>query len=940
MSTAYHSQYWAYALTLRGATDTVDNLSRALSNARVDLNPHQVDAALFAVRSPLSKGVILADEVGLGKTIEAALVMAQRWAERRRRILVVVPASLRRQWAQELEEKFFLPTLVLDAVTEKRLKAERLLNPFLLDDRVAICSYQFAAARQELVAEVGWDLVVIDEAHRLRNVYKAGNKTARTLVAALEGRPKLLLTATPLQNSLMELYGLVSVVDPHIFGDPASFRDQFVRAPDEGARDRLLRLRLADVCQRTLRRQVLEYVRFTRRIPITQEFRPSDDEQALYDRVSEYLRRPTLFALPSGQRVLMTMVLRKLLASSSFAIGATLTALVERLRGIEADLPSRVAEDFEGLDELDDELEDEAEGDDDAIDPAALAAEIAELADALHLAGGIADNAKGGALLRGLESALSLAVSKGAAAKAVVFTESRRTQDYLFRLLTENGYADRVVTLNGTNSDPASRALYDAWVARHTSDGGATGSRAVDTRAAIVEAFRDRATILLATEAAAEGVNLQFCSLVVNYDLPWNPQRVEQRIGRCHRYGQKHEVVVVNFLNQRNAADQRVYQLLAEKFRLFEGVFGASDEVLGALESGIDIERRIADVYQACRTADEISAAFDALQAELGDQIKAQMASTREKVIDHFDEDVHARLQVHRDASLASLSQRERWLLNLTRTELAAEAEFDPDAPRFLYRGSLARRGWYNLDWRAAEARAETFYRVDQELASRLVEGARTRTLPVRALSFDYTGHGAQLAVLAPFAGRSGWLALGLLTVASLDTEEFLLLTGTADDGTPIEAEVCEKLLGLRATEGEVVAESAPDFTGAVAGETRRSLAQVEARNGRYFDAEVTKLDRWSDDLKLGLERELKEIDADIREARRVAALAIALADKLDAQRKIKTLESRRNVRRRDLFEAQDQIDAERTALIAGIELQLAASHTFQPLFMVRWTLR
>ncbi|HND32038.1 MAG TPA: DEAD/DEAH box helicase, partial [Myxococcota bacterium] len=383
MSTPYHAQYWAYALTLRGATDTVDNLSRAISNARVDLNPHQVDAALFAVRSPLSKGVILADEVGLGKTIEAALVIAQRWAERRRRILIVVPASLRRQWAQELEEKFFLPALVLDTVSEKRLRAEKILNPFFLTDRIAICSYHYAAARQDLVKEVPWDLVVIDEAHRLRNVYKPGAKTARALVSALEGRQKILLTATPLQNSLMELYGLVSVVDPHVFGDPTSFRDQFVRAPDEAARDRALRQRLAEVCRRTLRRQVLEHVRFTRRIPITQEFRPTDHEQALYDRVSEYLRRPTLLALPNSQRTLMTMVLRKLLASSSFAIGATLSALIGRLRNVEADLAATVARDFEGLDELVDELDGEEEEEENRIDPALLAEELGELSEAL-----------------------------------------------------------------------------------------------------------------------------------------------------------------------------------------------------------------------------------------------------------------------------------------------------------------------------------------------------------------------------------------------------------------------------------------------------------------------------------------------------------------------------------------------------------------------------
>ncbi len=125
-----------------------------------------------------------------------------------------------------------------------------------------------------------------------------------------------------------------------------------------------------------------------------------------------------------------------------------------------------------------------------------------------------------------------------------------------------------------------------------------------------MEHFRDSADILIATEAAAEGVNLQFCSLVVNYDLPWNPQRIEQRIGRCHRYGQQHDVVVINFLNRGNAADELVFDLLSVKFKLFEGVFGSSDEILGALGSGVDFERRVAEIYQACRTSEEIDRAF------------------------------------------------------------------------------------------------------------------------------------------------------------------------------------------------------------------------------------------------------------------------------------------------------------------------------------------
>ncbi len=216
MSTPYHAKYWAYALTAMGAPDSIESLSRAVSNARVDLNPHQVDAALFALRSPFSMGCILADEVGLGKTIEAALIISQRWAERRRRILIVVPAALRKQWQQELLDKFSLPSVILESSSYRKLQADGQINPFDLQDQLVICSYNFAAANSDVVSTLPWDLVVIDEAHRLRNIYKAGGKIAHALAAATAHAPKLLLTATPLQNSLMELYGLVSVIDPHI----------------------------------------------------------------------------------------------------------------------------------------------------------------------------------------------------------------------------------------------------------------------------------------------------------------------------------------------------------------------------------------------------------------------------------------------------------------------------------------------------------------------------------------------------------------------------------------------------------------------------------------------------------------------------------------------------------------------------------------------------
>lgn len=186
-----------------------------------------------------------------------------------------------------------------------------------------------------------------------------------------------------------------------------------------------------------------------------------------------------------------------------------------------------------------------------------------------------------------------------------------------------------------------------------------TGSRTADMRAALVDYFREQASIMIATEAAAEGINLQFCSMVVNYDLPWNPQRIEQRIGRCHRYGQKYDVVVVNFLNKNNAADQRVYELLAEKFQLFSGVFGASDEVLGAVESGIEFEKRIVAIYQNCRTTKEIEEEFERLRTEMDSQINASMEDTRQKLLENFDAEVHDRLKVNLSKSKEYLLKKQ-----------------------------------------------------------------------------------------------------------------------------------------------------------------------------------------------------------------------------------------------------------------------------------------
>ena len=944
MTTDYQSKYLASLLDLQGASDSVESLSRSFANARVKLNPHQVDAALFAFRSPLSKGVILADEVGLGKTIEAGIVILQKWAERKRNILLILPASLRNQWQQELSDKFFLPSVVLEAKTFNEMKKAGNPNPFNQQNKIVICSYHFASNKAREVAAVKWALVVVDEAHRLRNVYKTSNKLAKNIREAIGQHSKLLLTATPLQNYLQELYGLVSFIDPHVFGDLKSFRDQFVNTSDDDIRNKLLRDRLKPLCTRTLRKQVLEYVPYTKRISRLCEFTPTDEEHKLYEEVSSYLQRDVLYALPAAQRQLMTLVVRKLLASSTVAIAQTISRLIKRLEDSLTDIEPELAKDFEELEEMAEEWREDEEQEDDApsssVDQSLLKDELAKLKEYLRMAETIQHNTKGDALLTVLTQAFKMVQDAKAAHKAVIFTESKRTQKFLYDLLTANGYADKIAMLNGENNDDRSKQILQEWKKRHAGSEKITGLRSVDLKAAVVEEFRERATILIATEAAAEGINLQFCSLVVNYDLPWNPQRIEQRIGRCHRYGQEHDVVVWNFLNKRNAADQRVYQLLSEKFKLFDGVFGSSDEVLGALESGIDIEKQIAQVYQKCSTPEQIQFAFDELQKTLEDKVQSGLKQAQTAIIDNFDEDVAARLKIHERNTKQSLGDRERWLYEVTRRELNGDAAFDEVIPRFEYKGDLAPKGCYHLQWPEADKHNDIFYRQEHPLAQTVIQKALTRELPLAKLTFDYNLYPNKISALEPFIGKSGFLSVSKLSVTSFETIEFLLIAAATDDGTVLEEDLAGKLLNIPAVAETYMGDVPTDALKKISVNCRASRQKhIDERNSKFFDEESAKLDLWSEDLKAGLEFEIKDVDKDIRELKKEAAKVTDVKEKLEKQKELRKLEQKRKTMRQRLYEEQDKIDAQRDEMIARVEQQLASKVNMQELFTIRWEL-
>ncbi|MFZ4791815.1 MAG: SNF2-related protein [Candidatus Competibacteraceae bacterium] len=952
LMTPYHAKYYAYELTRQAGGDSVDRLSTSLFDASVDLNPHQIDAALFALRSPLSKGVVFADEVGLGKTIEAGLVLCQYWAERKRRIIVICPAALRQQWATELAEKFNLPTVILDAQRVRQQRREGVARPF--EQRtVVMLSYHYAHRVEDELRTIPWDLVVMDEAHKLRNAHQSSNRMGQTLRRTFEGRKKLLLTATPLQNSLMELFGLSTLIDEHLFGDEKAFRKQYLQV---GADLPELRHRLTGFIKRSLRKQVLEYIRYTERKALTQPFTPSDDEQRLYEAVSAFMLREDAFALPKSQRHLTTLILRKLLASSSPAVAGTLERIRQRLIAIRdgqhPDTP--LVDELIDEDELDEDYREALEDAQDEPEvvptpnPLSLEAEIAELTQYIAWARAIRTDSKTRQLLTALDLGFQALAQTGAARKALVFTESRRTQTYLHQFLTAHGFADKLVTFNGVNNDPHSTAIYQDWLVRYQGSDRVTGSRPVDRRTALIDYFQETAEIMIATEAAAEGVNLQFCSLVINYDLPWNPQRIEQRIGRCHRYGQKHDVVVINFVNTRNHADQRVLELLTDKFKLFDGVFGASDEVLGRIESGIDFEKRILAIYQSCRTTTEIDRAFTVLQRELEADIAARMNETRQLLIEHFDEDVHDRFRVQLDQARERLDQVGRLFWGLTRFVLADTATFADDTPRFVLHTApvlTIPTGRYRLirqNANPSDTDQEHVYRLTHALGEYVLNrGREADTTRPATVDFNISQHPTKLSVVETLKGQSGWLALDQLTIETLQCEEHLLFTALTDQGQLVDQEACEKLFQCQAAgPARILMDSQPPLR--LEDNARRyreaTISRTVEANHRFFQEEREKLEKWAEDKMLAAEQGLQDTKVKLRTVKRESRQAMSMEAQHESQMRIRDLERLQRQQRKAIFDVEDDITEQRDALIAALEQRLRQRTESQRLFTVRWT--
>jgi ERCC4-related helicase len=900
-------KYLAEKVTLQKMAGSLSRLSSVLAKSTIDLNPYQIHAALYAFNSPLSRGAILADEVGLGKTIEAGIIISQLWAEGKRKILIMAPASLRKQWQDELLSKFGIESEIWDGPSFNAVINSGEKVPFTYDG-VFIVSYHFVYSHLGLIKKQPWNVVIIDEAHRFRRVFKGrdASKMAYDIREIIKDKPKVLLTATPLQNNLEELYGIASFIDDKLLGSPYSFKTKFIQPikdQSELAKLRLEELRalirgegsddplsISGVITRTLRKQVLEYVQFTDRTSMTFDFTPTVEEVELYEKVSAYLQRPDVAAITATQRNLMVLVYRKLLASSSFAIVDTLKKLSENLKNelklrnketmAEKLNPEAIAdgglleesEEFE-LEGIEQNQKKEKQRVNKAFSDDDIKKEIEELEEYYSLATKIKENTKGKALINALSQLFKQAREKKWPEKAVVFTESTRTQDYLSKILKEAGIS--FTEFNGSNNSLEAREAFNRWK-KEFPEAANQGSFSANVRQALIHDFKENNQVFLTTEAGAEGLNLQFCNIAINYDLPWNPQRVEQRIGRCHRYGQKHQVVVANFLNTKNYADKRVLELLSEKLNLFNGLFGSSDEILGALESGLDFEKKILEIYQNCRSPEEYNKAFMELQENLKDVISKTTLQYRNLLLENADQAVAALFKKTEVETKKAISDFDRDLLSLCKLALDKKIKPTDDETVFVVDGYKFPIAFRELrdDEEGKISRAHK----DHPVISKIIEdNLKLQTKPMPSLIFKLSKHGSKISQLSNAKGKEGFIFLWKLQITGVETEEILVplvfLEKAEDKFSVLDVAIANEFIDVESVDSGKTLESLPikkEFLLKTWEKWKKPVVErYQKRNERLFDREIERISRFYDDYALKKQHRIKKYEEEKKEIER-----------------------------------------------------------------------
>lgn len=533
-----------------------DRLIAVYASSDIKVYPFQIAAAEFAVR-PYQKGVILCDEAGMGKSHEAMLILVQKWQEGQSKILLAVPnTDLLFQWAELIERHYTVPFVVLANHEDWNNNVSEECSNALEQNAVILSTYDFLIAHKEQAQTVQWDVTVFEEANALSNVCEEESSQAKILRSIAGNSFKILLTGTPIEKNIFDLYGLIYFIDETILPDVKTYEKRYLRKPENYPE-------LAEIvsryCFRTLRSQAGQYAKIPERIHLTYEYKLSPEERELNDLIFAYANKKGKSAMPELDEYRASLKLMSYAGSSAAAVSSTIRFEIKKLQ-----------------------KRNDAQ------------AEIAEFQKMLRLAESISSDSKAKALLTALERIFPLLKRLGANQKAVIFTESKETQKYLYKLLR-----DKYKTL-----------IYNSYQA--------------------IRRFKEDGEILISADNGARGFQFEEASLVVNYDILFNSMKMEQRIDRCHRLGQQNDVIVLTFIDKRNYADVRKLQLVNKRHLLADGVFGLSDSVLGDFTD--NLENALNQLPSRVRTRTQIELDYQNTLAENEEKNK-ELVKTAENIL-------------------------------------------------------------------------------------------------------------------------------------------------------------------------------------------------------------------------------------------------------------------------------------------------------------------
>lgn len=905
--------YLSNYIQLKKSGEDFSKLGTSLMGSKISLNPHQIDAALAFFKTPFQKGLILADEVGLGKTIEAGLVISQYWYEKKRKILIISPASLMKQWNEELYEKFFLESTLLSS---KQFKSA----DFKWEDKIYITSLHSIYLNKELFNST-FDLVVIDEAHKLRNVYKSNGVMAPAIKEAFAGTKKLMLTATPFQNNLLELFGLISIIDDEIFGDVELFKSKYINNYNLNKED--LHSILEKYIVRTLRKDVVKYIKYTKRLVEVFEYESTLKESQFYEMVSSILYSDDfLESYFGGQNQLLIILLQKLLSSSSYAVCKTLTNMKYNLQNKELLV----------IDDIENDEEEKIIANKPNININNI---IKNIDKCLEFSKTITIDSKYESLKKAIDSAFELLLQDSSRNKKIlIFTESKQTQEYLAYRLKNDGY-DKILSFNGENNSKEINNLYCEWLEK-TDQISSNVDKSINVRRAIIDAFENQYEILIATDAAAEGLNMQFCSIMINYDLPWNPQKIEQRIGRCHRYGQKNDVIVMNMLNKNSSIDNRIYTLLNTKLGIFEETFGSSDLILGNTNIAEDIELRIKKIYTSCRTPEEINEAFEEMQKEFDKEIKESLKISEDKLEQYFDEEVQRSFDLQYVEATKLVNEYEIIFWELLKYTYFNDAKFNEND--FTFKMEKSNENYY-VSTQKKNLSNYHYCSLNSELGQRVLLVAKNRN-NLSKNTLDYTNSNAKIGFIDNTENKSGQIVVSKVTYNSFELTESLVLSGRFDDGTIIPGDICHKLLKLECAETAVTTTDFGELNKRHNLDIDKTINEIELRNENLFRDESEYINSWADNQIESIQVKVKEM----REKRKILQMDFNyekdILEKERIQSEIHKLSKKISQSWISLAEAEDQINERRNNLMVNLSKEKKKEINIENLISMEFIIR